>query len=214
MIEIKPQEHTFQWKPHGEDIAKNINSALEIRYTLDGTTPTIDSKQYDKPFLVEFGEVKAMAFSNEKSGSVTSNLFGTIKKEWVLIGADSENGNYSASKAFDENPATYWLSNPTGNSHFLSVDLNEAYSLTGFTYTPQIENSNGMIEKGRIKISTDGQLWTVLEEFEFGNLINDPSPRRHYFDKPTKTRYVMIQSDVIAGNGKSAAIAELDFLIE
>ena len=86
--------------------------------------------------------------------------------------------------------------------------------LNGFTYTPQNDNSEGMIEKGIIKISQDGKSWKVFEKFEFGNLINDPSPRRHYFDKPIKTRYVMIQSDVIAGNGKSAAIAELDFLIE
>lgn len=214
MVTIKPQEHTFQWKPHGEDVAKNINSGLEIRYTLDGTTPTKESKQYDKPFLVEFGEVKALAFNNKKSGSVASNLFGAIKKDWVLIGVDSENANYSALNAFDENIDTYWLSNPTGSSHFISIDLNEAYMLNGLAYTPQNDNSEGMIEKGIIKISQDGKLWSVFEEFEFGNLINDPSPRTHYFDKAIKTRYIMIESNVIAGNGKSAAIAELDFLIE
>ena len=71
-----------------------------------------------------------------------------------------------------------------------------------------------MIEKGVIKVSQNGKSWSVLEEFEFGNLINDPSPRRHYFDKPVNTRYIMIESKVIAGGGKSAAIAELDFLIQ
>ena len=164
--------------------------------------------------MVKFGEIKALAFSNEKSGSVASNLFGAIKKDWVLIGTDSESANHLALNAFDAKPNTYWLSKSTGSSHYLSIDLNEAYMLNGFTYTPQNDNSEGMIEKGIIKISQDGKSWKVFEEFEFGNLINDPSPRRHYFDKPIKTRYVMIQSDVIAGNGKSAAIAELDFLIE
>lgn len=164
--------------------------------------------------MVEFGEVKALAFNNKKSGSVASNLFGAIKKDWVLIGVDSENANYSALNAFDENIDTYWLSNPTGSSHFISIDLNEAYMLNGLAYTPQNDNSEGMIEKGIIKISQDGKLWSVFEEFEFGNLINDPSPRTHYFDKAIKTRYIMIESNVIAGNGKSAAIAELDFLIE
>ena len=214
MVEIKPQEHTFQWKPHGEDIAKNINSGLEIRYTLDGSTPTKNSKLYSEPFLVTSGEVKSIAFNNEEIGSEASNLFGVIKKNWVLIDVDSELKSNPAVNSFDENESTYWMSESTGSAHYLSIDLNQEYTLSGFIYTPQTKDSKGMIEKGVIKISQDGKSWSALEEFEFGNLINDPSPRKHYFDKSVNTRYIMIQSKVIAGGEKSAAIAELDFLIE
>ena len=214
MVEIKPQEHTFQWKPHGEDIAKNINSGLDIRYTLDGSTPTKDSELFSEPFLVASGEVKAFAFNNEEIGSEASTLFGVIKKNWALIDLDSEVDGYSGTNVFDENTSTYWMSESTGNAHYLSIDLNQEYKLNGFTYTPQTRDSKGMIEKGEIKISQDGKSWSVLEEFEFGNLINDPSPRTHYLNKSVNTRYIMIQSKVIAGGYKSAAIAELDFLIE
>ena len=214
MVTIKPQEHDFQWNPHGEDATENINKGLEIRYTLDGTAPTIESALYENPFLVESGEIKAKAFSSEQVGSEASTLFGVIKKDWKLVGVDSERDNHSATNAFDANSATYWLSNATGNSHYISIDLNKEYKLTGFIYTPQTESSEGMIEKGVIKISEDGKSWKVVEDFEFGNLINDPSPRTHYFDGSVNTRYIMIQSSVIAGGGRSASIAELDFLIE
>ena len=214
LVTIKPQEHGFQWKSHGIDVAKNIHKDLQIRYTLDGTTPSIESELYTSPFLVESGEVKAVSFSNEASGSEASSLFGVIKKDWTLIGSDSQADNHAAEHAMDANPSTYWLSQSTGSSHYLSVDLNEAYTLKGFIYTPQTNNSEGMIEKGIVKTSQDGKSWTVVEEFEFGNLINDPSPRTHYFDAPVNTRYIMIQSSVIAGGGRSASIAELDFLRE
>ena len=101
---------------------------------------------------------------------------------------DSERDNHSATNAFDANSATYWLSNSTGNSHYISIVLNKEYKLTGFIYTPQTESSEGMIEKGVIKISEDGKSWKVVEDFEFGNLINDPSPRTHYFDGSVNTR--------------------------
>ena len=214
MVTIKPQEHDFQWKSHGIDVAKNIHKDLQIRYTLDGSTPTKESKLYENPFLVEYGEVKATSFSSEESGSEASSLFGVIKNDWALIGTDSESGNYLGVNAFDANSNTYWLSNSTGSLHYISIDLNKEHKLTGFIYTPQTEHSEGMIEKGTIKISDDGKTWKVLQQFEFGNLINDPSPRRYYFDNPVITRYIMIQSDVIAGDSKSAAIAELDFLRE
>ena len=50
-----------------------------------------------------------------------------------------------------------------------------------------------------------------MESFEFGNLINDPSPRTHRFDNPVTTRYIRVEATEIAGNGASLAIAELDF---
>ena len=211
MVSIQPKKHTFRWKPHGEDIAGNINSGIEIRYTLDGSTPSKKSKLYERAFLVASGEVKARTFIKDQEGSVASNLFGVLKKEWKLIATDSEQGDHQGEKAIDANADTYWHSGEKGNGHYLTIDLGKDYTLKGFGYTPQNNNSGGMIEKGDIKISPDGQLWNVLEEFEFGNLINDPTPRRHYFDQPVKTRYIRIESKVIAGGGSTAAIAEMDF---
>jgi len=71
-----------------------------------------------------------------------------------------------------------------------------------------------MIEKGVVRISADGETWKNAEDFQFGNLINDPTTRTHMFKSKINARYIGIESSVIAGNGKSAAIAELGFLLD
>ncbi|ULT28368.1 discoidin domain-containing protein [Sphingobacterium sp. E70] len=68
-----------------------------------------------------------------------------------------------------------------------------------------------MMERGIIQVSNDGKNWETIENFEFGNLINDPTPRLHYFKKQVSARYIQIKATTIAGNKKTLAIAELDF---
>ncbi len=213
LLTIQPKKHKFGWKPHGENIAKNLNSSIEIRYTLDGSTPTKESKLFTEPFLLASGEVKACTFNNNETGSVVSNQFGIIKKDWKLVKASSNKAKHKGEYAFDADTKTYWLSKENSSGiHYIAIDLRKTQQLKGFAYTPQNQNSDGMIEKGTIKISTNGKLWKVVEDFEFGNLINDPTTRRHFFKAPVKTRYIRIESKVIAGGNKTAAIAEIDFL--
>lgn len=69
-----------------------------------------------------------------------------------------------------------------------------------------------MMAKGVLKISDDGKNWKEVEAFEFGNLINDPSKRYHYFKSPVTARYVRIEATEIAANGKVVAVAEFDLL--
>jgi len=212
MVKIKAKKHNFRWKPHGEDASANINSGLKIRYTTDGSEPNNTSLLYTDSFLLPKGEVKAMAEIHDENGPVALITFGSIKKDWKLISADSEKKRHQASNAFDAFENSYWQSYPNKtNKHHISIDLGKEYDLKGFSYTPQKEHTGGMIEKGVIKISKDGKTWQVLEEFTFGNLINDPVTRRHNFKNTIHTRYVRIESRVIAGGKNTAAIAELDF---
>ncbi len=210
-LTIEPKEHDFGWKPHGEDISKNINSDLEIRYTLDGSEPTNTSTLYTAPFVHESGQVKARSFTKDQSGSVAEKTFGIIKKDWKLIGTDQEADGHAGTMAFDEHSQTYWTSTRNGD-HFLAIDLGQQQNFSGFVYTPQTANSDGMIEEGLIKTSSDGKSWKTLEPFKFGNLINDPTPRTHYFNAPVSARFFRIESRVIAGGNKAAAIAEIDLL--
>jgi len=136
-----------------------------------------------------------------------------VKKDWKLMGADREGEGHGGTMAFDENPKTYWLSKGNG-PHYLSVDLGQSASLKGFVYTPPTAHAEGLIEEGVIKTSADGRNWETLESFRFGNLINDPTPRTHYFSAPAKARFIRVESRVIAGGMSGAAIAEIDFLTE
>ncbi|WOD42675.1 alpha-L-fucosidase [Hwangdonia lutea] len=210
-VSIQPKKHDFGWKPHGEDSAGNLNRALEIRYTTDGSEPTKDSKLFNESFLATSGEIKAAAFSKDQKGSVVSKKLGILKNDWKIIKVDSWSFANKSDLAIDENPDTYWRSGEKGSPHFLELDLGKSYTLKAFAYTPQKEDANGMIEKGTIKVSNDGRNWKTIDGFEFGNLINDPVTRTHQFKSAVTTQYIRIESKVIAGGKKTAAIAELDF---
>jgi len=211
LVNIQPKKHDFGWKPHGEDSSENLNSGYEIRYTSDGSNPTKTSKVFTEAFPFRSGNINAAAFSKDQKGSVTSVKLGILKKDWKSLASDSFIPNQPNTYAFDENPATYWESKPTGQKHYLDIDLGEDKTIKGFAYTPQTNHSKGMIEKGIIKASKDGMIWNSFETFEFGNLINDPVSRTHQFKTAITTRYIRIESKVIAGGDASAAIAELDF---
>ncbi|MNF83408.1 F5/8 type C domain protein [compost metagenome] len=210
-VTIEPKKEEFRWKPHGADVLNIGKSDMEIRYTIDGSDPALSSMLYTKPFLLKSGRVKAIAFSGNKKGSVADELFGIIKKDWKSLKANNLTSKHSVTMAFDENQKTYWQSE-AGNTQSLTIDLGKVYEFKGFAYTPQLQNSEGMIEKGRFEISDDGKSWKEVEEFNFGNLINDRTQRKFYFKMPLKTRYIKIVPIVIAGGKGAATIAEMGIL--
>lgn len=210
MVSIEALKQQFNWKAHGEDIAHNLNSGFKIFYTTDGSEPSLGSLEYKGSFKMNKGELKALAVLDGKKGEVNRELLGFIKKDWNLKAVSSQEEKHLGKMAFDEDPNTYWKSEKENSTHYLVVDLGENLSLKGFAYTPQTETKEGMVEKGSISISEDGKLWTLVDHFEFGNLINDPVKRYHYFPKELTTRYVKIEANQIAAKGEVMTIAELD----
>lgn len=208
-VTIEPLQQDFNWKAHGENIAQNLNAGFKIYYTIDGTEPNEKSNIYTVPFKMEKGELKAVSVLNGQKGAIYSERSGIIKKGWKVAAVSSEAQKHTAAMAFDENPNTYWSSEEKA-PHFIAIDLGRMEELSGFAYTPQKENSKGMIAKGNIQISNDGKKWKEVETFEFGNLINDPTKRFHYFKKAVKAQYVRIETSEIAANGQVASIAEID----
>jgi len=208
---ISPKTHEFGWKPHGENATANLNKGIEIYYTSDGSIPNVSAKKYSAPFQVTKGEIKAIAITNKEKGPLATETFGIVKKDWILLTSDSEKTTHTASMAIDAKKETYWLSNDDGK-HQIAVDLGSNHNLTGFIYTPPIDFADGMLEKGILQTSNDGKNWKDIETFGFGNLINDPTPRTHYFKNVISTKYIQLKAITIAGNKKTLAIAELDFL--
>ncbi len=210
MVSLAPKLHDFGWKSHGIDATGNLNASMEIRYTIDGSEPTAASMLYSKPFFMNAGQVNAAAYELGQVGSTTSNTFGILKRGWNLMDESSHEGDMKGQNAFDGNSDTFWKS-ASGLPQYIAVDLGEEYELVGFAYTPQIEDSDGMMESGSIFMSKNGKKWKKLQTFGFGNLINDPTKRTMKFAVPVKTRYVKIESNLGAGGSNSVAIAELDF---
>lgn len=211
MVRIEPLREEFGWKPHGQDASRNLNAGTKIYYTTDGSEPDSSSVEYKGPFMMEKGELKAASVFNDRKGALLQERFGYAKCDWKLLSASSEAPSHAASLAFDANPGTYLMSVAGEGAHYIDIDLGKEQSLTGFAYTPQKEHAGGMMAKGIVKISDDGKTWKELETFEFGNLINDPVKRYHYFKKAGKVRYIRIESTETAADGKDIAVAELDF---
>lgn len=67
--------------------------------------------------------------------------------------------------------------------------------LGGIVYNPAVGKSESGIVSGVVSISDDGLSWTEVSSFEFGNLVNDPSPRYVHFHNPVGSRYLMIVSE-------------------
>lgn len=211
LVEIKPKPQDFAWKAHGEDVAKNLNAGYKIYYTTNGDEPTKMSTLYTSPFKMANGEVKAAAFVNNELGAVTSEKLGFIKKDWKLLSVSSEMERHKALAAFDENTSSYWASSPGKKHPSIAIDLGKRQKIKGFAYTPPVGVTNGLIEKGSIWISNDGKKWKKVGSFEFGNLINDPQKRFHFFKKTATSRFIRIDAEQIAANGDFATAAEVDF---
>ena len=212
LVTIQPSRQAFGWNRIAENAASNLNAGYTIYYTTDGTEPTEQSTRYETPFeLPGSAEIQAVAILNGERGAVHEARIGYAKTGWTLVGADTEADKHEAALAIDANPLTYWKSNATGARHTLTIDFGERLSLNGFIYTPQTENGEGMIAKGRLSVSDDGKTWRPIETFELGNLINDPSPRAVRFKAPSEGRYVKLESMEIAGGSRVAAIGEIDF---
>lgn len=209
-VVIQPKQAAFNWKPHSEDISDNLYKNLIIRYTTDGSQPNHSSPIYSEPFVLNKGQVNAVAFMNDKTGAVAEEELGIPKMNWRIADMSSEVRNYTASNAIDENTQTYWISKKGNPNHYLKIDLGKTYTIQAFAYTPQQQNSSGMMAKGYVEVSKDGNEWTKAGDFEFGNLINDPSRRKYRFNQALEARFVRIIATDIAEENNILTIAELN----
>ncbi len=215
-VTIVKQIQSFGWKPHGQE--NTSTSDLDIRYTTDGTDPDKNAAVYTQPFMLTSGTIKARAFAAGDKGPVTEEVFGLLKQNWRVVSVSSEhNEQYAAGMAFDNNPDTFWhtrWADPVpAHPHHLAIDLGAMYQLAGFAYLPrQDKNSSTMVDKGIIEVSTDGTSWRRGGDFEFGNLLNNPTQRVFRFPKTVKARYIKLVSTTAVEGKPYAGAAELEIL--
>ncbi len=209
VVSIDPVVNQFNWKPHGQKSIENLNEGLRIHYTVDGSTPTKDSPVYNAPFKSGHVMLKAVAISNNTAGAVSSEQIGLAKKDWKLHHVSSENPQHKAGNIMDANKGSYWMTQK-GGKHSLAVDLGKEQELKGFAYTPQTHNAEGMMAKGRVLVSSDGKEWKQVDNFDFGNLSNDPSKRYHHFKQAVNARYLKLEVTAVEKNGDVVTMAELD----
>lgn len=191
-------------------VSSSSGQRFAIRYTTDGSDPDSLSTLYTAPVTAEATVLKAAAFSSEERGPVACEQFGFIKKGWKVLTSEAADGKHPAIAAVDEQSDTYWLAAVGDAPLEFAVDLGQVESVSGFAYTPPTEATFGLMAGGTVEVSSDGIHWQSVDDFRFGNLVNDPTRRFHYFRNSVKGRYVRLVITEMAGATDSVGIAELD----
>jgi alpha-L-fucosidase len=185
---------------------------IPVHYTIDGTSPTLNSPVYKKPFLyVEGGTIRAANFHGaDLSGDVRTAIYGIGKKGWKVIAAP---GNSQADNAVDENEQTNWNTLSTGTaanaSNEIAIDMGAEQLIKAFTYLPrQDKKSEGLIGRYALYTSRNGNDWEKVKEGDFHNIEANPVQQLIMLDGPIKARYFKFSALKI-NNGNGVAVAEL-----
>ena len=223
-------------KQPGGMIAIDAQPGVEIRYTVNGANPGAKSALYSGPLdlsalaaaaqldspnrLITNLTVRARCIESlkpENQGTVASALFDLRKSKWRIHGVSSEqpDSGEGAAAAIDGDPKTLWHSQwrPTApkHPHWLTIDFGELISVNGFVYTPRSDaNRNGTILGYKVELSADAKTWTVAQEADFQNMVNNPTQRRVDFALPHSARYMRLTALTEVTGQPWASAAEID----
>ncbi len=136
--------------------------------------------------------------------------------EWSLLHADSEEiygENGRASRAFDGDPTTSWVTGWTGVAsglpHVLHLDLGSTRVLCALGYLPRQDGGdNGTVRDYELATSRDGEHWTVASRGSLVESVLDLSERRVTFDA-VAARYIRFTAESEVEGGPWTTVAEL-----
>lgn len=172
---------------------------LEIRYSLDGSEPSL---VYSEPFPVMEPHTLRAISVDSKTGK---------KSDEIRKDIDLPKGNWKteAPQAIDENTTTFVAL----AKNVLQVDLGTATQLKGFTYFPmQARYPSGHITNYSFEVSDNGWNWNEVAQGEFSNVVNSPIEQLVQFE-PTTARYIRLKA-VRTADGNPATVAELGIVTQ
>lgn len=196
----------IQRKIDGKVIITAPEEGLKIFYTLDGSVPGPNSKQYEEPIETQF-PVKLQAITydldKQKASETSVEEFDIPKIGWKVLDGNS---NKDAHLAIDEQSTSIH----TSKNNRVSLDLGQEVELKGFTYTPmQQRYLTGVIKEYRFYTSSDKLNWKLVAEGEFGNIENSPITQRIKLNSTASgTRYIRLEAKTTL-DGKNATFAEI-----
>jgi alpha-L-fucosidase len=178
-------------------------------YTLDGSTPTPQSKKYTGPVPTDGKvEVKAIAYdpATGKSSPVAFEKFDIPRRDWKIVGTDDE----KAYAILDGNTSTTWHQ----KSSDLVIDLGSEQNLIGFKYHPdQGMWGPGIITHYEFYVSSDNKNWKMVDHGEFSNIKNNPLWQIKKFT-PLKGRFVKLRALKNTEGNDNMGYAEIDVITD
>jgi alpha-L-fucosidase len=196
-------------------VSMSSSKGLTIFYTTDGTPPNTNSTLYSSPFNIKGrGTINAVAYdaTSKKYSSVTNRSFDVCAEKFKLVKPPST----EAGMLFDDDPNTSCLVKPTAFPYELVFDLQQTYSIKGFTYMPDQANGNlGTILHYGFETSMDGKTWKKqIETSEFHNIANHPI-QQEVLIETTQARFIkLVVHDLVNKNHTSIGIAEFGVLTQ
>lgn len=165
-VQIRHSNDGFGW--HRGYSAISLPQGTEIHYTTDGSDATADSPIYTEPIEIDNNMLKAVAVLNGETGPMLEKQFGYNKANWT---------------------------SETLPDHKMIIHADKSVTIKGLIYSPQRWKHENAISKGKIEVSEDGKKWINAGNWEFGNLVNDPSARKYLLEKPVKGQYIRITTE-------------------
>lgn len=129
---------------------------------------------------------------------------------WNVHYVNSENPGNSASLAFDNDPNTYWITETSGGDthpHEIQIDLGASYFITGFSYLPRQDDSDGRIRDYEVYVSENDSIWGASLS---NGLFADNRFSQEVLFNTTYGRYLRLVATSEVNANPWAAIAELD----
>ena len=173
-VTITPDAGTFAWNPNSQNSSANLNQSAEIRYTLDGSEPGVNSLLYAEPFKFQNGILKAVSVIDGQCGEVYQTRIGYDRSNWKM----------------DIHPME------------TVIDCGGPILVSGFHFIPNTNNYHGdYVSRATMSVSADGRTWTKVADCEFDNIINDPSRRLISITEPVTARYLRLDVKRLVGDG-------------
>jgi len=189
-----------------------VDEESVVYYTLDGSTPTSQSKKYTGFFQTDGKlEVRAIAYdaATQKSSPECREQFDMPRKEWKIISTQDE----KAYAVLDGDPSTTWhqpkeIKLPAD----LIIDFGKEETLTGFRYYPdQALWGPGIITTYQFYVSNDNKEWKLADEGEFSNIKNNPLWQIKKF-AAVNARYIKLRALKNTENNDNIGYAEVDVI--
>lgn len=184
-------------------------------YTLDGSTPTTQSRRFLGPVPTGDGkvEVKAIALdpTTGKFSPVAQENFDICRKDWKILGVTGD----QPYAMLDGNPATSWK-RPDGSALpvDLVIDLGSEKSLSGFKYFPdQGMWGPGVISDYEFYVSIDNAEWKLVAKGEFSNIRNNRVWQIKRFTATTG-RYIRLRALRNTDGTHEIGYAEVDVITD
>jgi len=190
-----------------------------VVYTLDGSTPTANSRRVQGPVEIKSGGMlQAVALGlDDQPGLMASRDFpGYAPEGFTVASVDNEDAGAVAANAIDGKSATLWETHRPATAekpHWIAIDMKSPRRIAGFAYLPRQDKSHdGVIQNYRIDTSPDGEHWIpALENGGFWNIENNPVQQQQSFPA-VETRYFRLTVLKDVGGKGWASAAEITVL--